>query len=338
MRHYVLLFAVAAFTALIPIGHVTAREVDLAGYWEPLDMEDFKTSYAGPDPVDFTGLPLNDAARTRALSYSSSQQSLPEHQCIYYPPHYLVTGAFGFRMSAESDPLSGNKTAWRISPWLDRAELTIWMDGRDAPSPEALHSFGGFTTGVWQGNTFTTRTTHFKEGPVRRNGVRTSDQASLTMHFTRHEEYLAVTALIEDPLYLTEPYILSRVYKLSPNAYLKNDMVMPCVPSTEDVMERGAVPHYLPGKNPFVDEFANRYDIPRAAALGGAATMYPEYREKLGGSDRQPGQMCDSYCCGWGDTRNPDFFIRYSALQCPGEKRTSPEVRDIVEKALSSRP
>jgi hypothetical protein len=45
--------------------------------------------------------------------------------------------------------------------------------------------------------------------------------------------------------------------------------------------ERGAVPHYLPGENPFVNEFADKYHLPREAVLGGAATMYPEYQLTL---------------------------------------------------------
>jgi len=41
------------------------------------------------------------------------------------------------------------------------------------------------------------------------------------------------------------------------------------------------VPHYLPGKNPFVDELTKDYHIPAEAVMGGAETMYPEYRKKL---------------------------------------------------------
>ena len=46
---------------------------------------------------------------------------------------------------------------------------------------------------------------------------------------------------------------------------------------------RSRVPSYMPGENPFVSEFANRHHIPVDAALGGAETMYPEYRQKLDG-------------------------------------------------------
>jgi hypothetical protein len=44
---------------------------------------------------------------------------------------------------------------------------------------------------------------------------------------------------------------------------------------------RGAVPNFLPGQNPFVDEFGRKYGIPPTATLGGAETMYPEYQRKL---------------------------------------------------------
>jgi hypothetical protein len=44
---------------------------------------------------------------------------------------------------------------------------------------------------------------------------------------------------------------------------------------------RGAVPHYLPGQNRFLKEFAAQFKLPEAAVRGGAATMYPEFRANL---------------------------------------------------------
>jgi len=41
------------------------------------------------------------------------------------------------------------------------------------------------------------------------------------------------------------------------------------------------VPHYLPGKNPFLSEFGKKYNLPMETTLGGAATMYPELARKL---------------------------------------------------------
>ena len=44
---------------------------------------------------------------------------------------------------------------------------------------------------------------------------------------------------------------------------------------------KGAIPHHLPGTNPFLGEYAKAHNIPADAARGGAETMYPEYRKKL---------------------------------------------------------
>jgi hypothetical protein len=44
---------------------------------------------------------------------------------------------------------------------------------------------------------------------------------------------------------------------------------------------RGAVPHYLPGQNRFLKEFAAQFKLPEAAVRGGAATMYPEFAATL---------------------------------------------------------
>jgi hypothetical protein len=47
---------------------------------------------------------------------------------------------------------------------------------------------------------------------------------------------------------------------------------------------RGAVPHYLPGENPFLEEFPKDNGLPSVATRGGAATMYPEFRANLTGA------------------------------------------------------
>jgi len=57
------------------------------------------------------------------------------------------------------------------------------------------------------------------------------------------------------------------------------------------------VPHYLPGQNPFVDEMQKVYGIPVEAAMGGAETMYPEYRDKIKDKFKLPAK-CTQNCGG----------------------------------------
>jgi hypothetical protein len=37
------------------------------------------------------------------------------------------------------------------------------------------------------------------------------------------------------------------------------------------------VPYYLPGKNPFIEDYAKLYGLPFEAVFGGAPATYPEY-------------------------------------------------------------
>ena len=53
----------------------------------------------------------------------------------------------------------------------------------------------------------------------------------------------------------------------------------PCSVDVEIDRPEGEIPHYLPGANPFVREWAAKHQVPLAAARGGAETMYPEFSE-----------------------------------------------------------
>jgi hypothetical protein len=273
-------------------------QVDLAGSWAARMHEEWGDRWHGPDAVDFTGMPLNADGRAKALSYSSSMLAMVERQCLQYAPFYIVYGPQNLQVWAEDEPVTGRLVAWHISGAGDRQPRTIWMDGRPHPPAHALHPAAGFSTGVWEGNTLTVTTTHMKASPMRRNGVPASDVTTTVEHFTRHGDLLAVTAVITDPVYLTEPQVISRTWQLDP-VLVQNRKATACWPAVE--VERltvpGAVPHYLPGQNPYLHEWSARYHIPLEAALGGAATLYPEYRHQL--RAYTPPARCLRYCCGW---------------------------------------
>jgi glyoxylase-like metal-dependent hydrolase (beta-lactamase superfamily II) len=84
--------------------------------------------------------------------------------------------------------------------------------------------------------------------------------------------------IVDDPIYLAEPFIQSTTYQLDPNSQIRLE---PCTTSFDENggSDPHAVPHYLPGKNKFLTEWLERENwIPAVAARGGAATTYPEYR------------------------------------------------------------
>jgi len=269
-------------------------QIDLSGSWASKNHEDALERGAGPNPDDFAGIPFNESGRAKALSYMQSQISMPERICAFYSQWHMMVGTFGIKIWNETDRLTGKTVAWVVGEWEDRAPMVIWMDGRPHPSKNAPHSQEGFTTGTWDGNVLTSYTTHMLTGYLRRNGAMTSDQATITIHFIKHGGLLTLAAQLDDPIYLTEPYYITRSYVPSPT--LMNALAPSCIVGDEGVPV-GSVPHFLPGKNSFLDEMTKLYGIPAEAELGGAETMYPAYRDKIKDKFVMPAK-CSRNCGG----------------------------------------
>lgn len=254
-------------------------QVDLSGWWV---REAHTDNGYSREPVDLLGIPVSEDGRAKALSYDVASLSATERQCQMYPPFYALTGPFGFQIASELDPVTQKLVAWKIAGWIDRDATTIWMDGRPHPSRYALHSHGGFTTGVWDGDTLTAVTTHFKMGDIKRHTSFSSDRATLTYRFTRRDNLLTLTGILEDPVYLAEPYVLTDVFRLDSGG---NPLPLTACEPIEELPRLhenpGLVPHYLPGRNPWVNELTEHRNIPIEAVLGGPATMYPEFRKTI---------------------------------------------------------
>ncbi len=254
-------------------------QIDLSGSWARRGQAD--NGYAR-EQVDLLGIPLSADGRAKALSYNIASLSATERQCQMYPPFYALTGPFALQISGEQDPITQKLVAWKIAGWIDRDVTMIWMDGRPSPSEYAPHTHGGFTSGVWEGDALVVLTKQFKLGDMKRHRAFSSDRATLTYRFNRHGDILTLTGILEDPVYLAEPYVLTEIFKLDPNANLLP--LTACEPIEELPslhQNPGLVPHYLPGKNPFVNEVTEHHNIPLEAVLGGPETMYPEFRKKL---------------------------------------------------------
>lgn len=263
------LLALSAFSA--------QAEINFSGVWVGNYSEDFPDRLPGPELGDYGGLPINDAVRLRAQSWSASLIALPEYQCRVHPSDYASSFA-NIRIWETRDPISEQLIAIHIQHFAWQTRRTIWMDGREHPPAYAQHTSMGFSTGEWVGHQLKVKTTHLKEGWLRRNGVTRSDQATVTEYFIRHDDYLTWTVIIDDPIYLEEPFIRNRDYIYSIDSQIGN---YPCDPVIEMVREPGYIPHHLPGSNPDLLIYSNRHDIPAEAAMGGPETMYPEYTERL---------------------------------------------------------
>lgn len=263
------------------VGVPAFAQVDFTGVWAPrIADEDNPERLAGPSLVEFLGLPINDQARQWGLAYKSSRLSLQEHICQVHVVSYIHRGPLAVRIWEERDPVTHQLIAIHEAISTYEQHRVIWMDGRPHPSPNAPHTWMGFSTGVFEGNMLTITTTHVKPGWYRRSNIPSSDEQTTIEHWVKNGNIWTHTTVTEDPNYLAEPLIKSEDFTLNANPNGFNPFWQ-CEYIEEGEQARGVVPSYMRGENPWVAEYAATHNLPQEVTLGGPETMYPEYRNKL---------------------------------------------------------
>ena len=74
------------------------------GYWSPLGHMDSYHYLAGPDPGDFSGLPITDAARNIAQQYDADEFEMPELMCRPFMATYAPRAISTMRIWETTDP------------------------------------------------------------------------------------------------------------------------------------------------------------------------------------------------------------------------------------------
>lgn len=259
---------------------VSASGTDISGTWHYGGHQDAAYGTAAGALVDYGGIPLNEAGRLSALSWTSSRMTVRQQQCAGYGIPYAYFSPGNFRYWEERDPFTQKLVS--IHMWFQTSETrrTIWMDGRPHPPAYAAHTFPGFSTGEWRGNVLTITTTHLKRAWLRGNGTPTSDEARVIERLIRHGDRLTVFTTTIDPVFIDGPYTktMTNLRNLQdPDAWLY------ACEDAEEILSRPEeqIPHYLFGKHPFLRDFADKNSMPLLAVLGGAETLRPEFADKL---------------------------------------------------------
>jgi glyoxylase-like metal-dependent hydrolase (beta-lactamase superfamily II) len=254
-----------------------ARPPDIAGEWRLDSNED-----PGQPPLaDYLGLALNEAGRLRADTTPESIWGTPEYQCRPHSAPHQWRGVGGARILKDLDPISREIVGYRVQ-FMRSLDRPIFVDGRPHPPAWAPHSWSGFSTGEWIGQTLKVTTTHLKDGYLRRGGPQTSDMLTMTEYITRHDDLLSILQVVDDPIYLDEPYVLSITYTYDPNAGPATENCSGSSFAENGGRDRHWVPHFLPGQNSGIGEFLKTQSwIPFEPVRGGVKTIYPEYRSVL---------------------------------------------------------
>jgi hypothetical protein len=172
---------------VISPGSSALAQVDVSGMWSPLVHEDAPQRGNGSQVGDFTGLPMSQANRLRSESWAADMMEVAEWVCLSYSSdHGLYAAPAQLSIWKEVDKTTQQSIAYHTHIFYHEQEQTIWMDGRPHPPDYALHTWAGFSTGEWEGNTLLYTTTNLKESFIERNGPVSRNGAPGRARIRRH--------------------------------------------------------------------------------------------------------------------------------------------------------
>jgi len=204
-----------------PLAPKAAAPFDPTGYWVSEIVDEWRFRIT-PQKGDIPYLPINAEARRVANAWDPEKDDSSGNACRAY-------GAVGVMQRPGRLHIT----------WED--DTTLKMD-LDAGSQTRILRFGapqqavgdptwqGNSTARWQvvqqrgmpqgprGGTLVVVTNNMKPGYLRKNGVPYSERAVQTEYINyvtgqQKDEYLVITAMVDDPVYLTGPFIRSYQFK-----------------------------------------------------------------------------------------------------------------------------
>ncbi len=204
----------------------TSAPIDLTGYWVSVIDEDWRWRMVTPPKGDYQGVPMNLESKKVADQWDPAADEAAGNQCKSYgaagimrqPERLHITWQDDdtLRMDVDAGTQArifhfGNWKSAGGEPTLQGDSVARWETKRGAPA-------AGATSGDLK-----VTTNHLKAGYLRKNGVPYSDRAAMTEYYDIVREpngslWLVITSMVEDPVYLQQPFILSTHFKKQADA------------------------------------------------------------------------------------------------------------------------
>ena len=213
-----------------PTGRAGAP-VDLTGTWVSVVTEDWEARMVPPVKGDYTTVAqvMNEAARKVADGWQPSMDGRCEAYGVggvmRLPGRLRITWQDENTLKIETD--AGTQTRLlRFAPGapgprtLQGYSVAEWQRGGGQQDAFLGGAVGPGAGQRWGGLKVTT--TNMLAGWLRPNGVPYGEGTKVTEHFTRFThpvagDWFVVTTVVEDPQYLTQPFITSTNFKKEPN-------------------------------------------------------------------------------------------------------------------------
>lgn len=212
-----------------PTGQAAAP-IDLTGYWVSLITEDWRWRMVTPAKGDYASVPLNPEGRKVADTWDPAKDEAAGNQCKAYgaaalmrvPTRLHITWENNETLKVETDAGTQTRLFHFGMPQMPSGEAG-WQGYSEAEwQTIAAPGRGRGAAPPPQGGSLKVVTTHMKPGYLRKNGIPYSANAKVTEYIDRTMEpdgnsYLIDTVIVEDPMYLQQPFITSDHFKKEPD-------------------------------------------------------------------------------------------------------------------------
>jgi hypothetical protein len=207
-----------------PITARASAAVDLTGSWVAFVTEDWRYRMVTPPKGDYRGVPITKEALQIVNAWDPAADQAAGNQCKSYGAAAIMRVPGRIRVAWQDDSTlrvdtdAGSQT--RLFRFGDSAAVEkerTWQ-GNSVARWERPGGGRGAAAGPVPGGSLTVVTTNMRAGYLRKNGVPYSENATVTEHFDVAPQpgggqLLVVTTIVDDPRYLTQPFIVSSHFK-----------------------------------------------------------------------------------------------------------------------------
>jgi len=194
-----------------------AAPIDLTGYWVSYVTENWRYRMVTPAKGEYRRIPSSPAAVPIINAWDPAADERAGNQCKSYGAGALMSVPGRLHITwQDADTL-------RID--TDAGMQTRLFHFSPGASTSTTRSWQGESTATWEratgpdgGGSLRVVTTNLRAGYLRKNGVPYSERATVTEYFDIAPlpdggKLLLVMTVVEDPVYLNGPYVVSPHFK-----------------------------------------------------------------------------------------------------------------------------
>jgi hypothetical protein len=184
--------------------------IDLTGYWVALVTKDWRFRMVTPRKGDYRSVPMTEQAKKVADAWDPVADEASGNQCKSYGAPAVMRLAARFHITWQDDNTLKVESDSGMQTRIFHFNSTVASKGE--------RTWQGYSAAQWQSPALKVVTTNLRAGYLRKNGVPYSENAAVTEYFDiaplpSGGQVLLVTAIVDDPQYLQQPFIVSSEFK-----------------------------------------------------------------------------------------------------------------------------